>query len=120
EGIVELNKYNYVARGSTNSAGYGSTILSQYDTWIWSQITSAFNGPDGEFAYAFITPAPMTNTDNPYSYRGMGAIVHSPYLIAALITPNMNGAYAPLVIAPTAAVGNNYVNYQLQSTADGM
>lgn len=102
-GIVDVHKYNYASRGASSSAGYSGTALKDYDAGIWSSIDALFKSTWGEGGYAFVTPAPMTNSDN--SYKGMGTLVLSPYEYFALIGQNMNGGVGTEQVDLTSSPG---------------
>lgn len=88
-GIIELNKNNYASFGNTNAAGYGPTILKNYDADIWNAVTTAFQSPDADYVRAYITPGPVAVPAA--SYRGMGLVIVGKSQSASLISVNMNG-----------------------------
>jgi RHS repeat-associated protein len=95
-GIVQLNYTNYVALGQ---APYQGHPLQSYDAGLWSSIVAAFQGSDGKYVTAYVTPGPITNS----AYEGMGALIFGWSQWQALITPGgMNGAF-----------GENFGNYSV-------
>lgn len=88
-GIIELNRNNYLAVGSTNAAGYGPTKLMNYDATIWTAVTNAFTGWDADYVRAYITPGPVSM--QAANYRGMGLVIVGKSQSASVISVNMNG-----------------------------
>jgi RHS repeat-associated protein len=110
-GIVQLYKQNYVTAGNTASAGYGGTLLKNYDPGIWSEVTNAFNNWDGDYVRVFITPAPQTNSGA--SYRGMGALIIGKEDTQAAIQQNLNGGWGSYEPDFSYSSGINYLDYSL-------
>jgi RHS repeat-associated protein len=107
-GIVPLNVYNYVAQGTTN---YQGKTLQSWDANMWQQVVSSFQSA-ASYGYvsAFITPGPMTNS----AYRGMGAMILSPYGYYALISPNsLNGAFSGQNLAANTVTAPNTTAYSV-------
>jgi len=100
-GIVSLNINNYAAQGTTT---YQGKSLQSWDSNLWSQVTAAFQGADGSYVTAYITPGPMTNS----AYKGMGALILGWSKWQALISPqSLNGAYGqPFPLLSTMAPVN--------------
>jgi len=107
-GIVSLNINNYAAQGATS---YQGKTLQNWDSNLWSQVTAAFQGADGSYVTAYITPGPMTNS----AYKGMGALILGWSKWQALISPqSLNGAYGqpfPLL----SVTPENTINYDLNN-----
>lgn len=110
-GIVQLHKLNYVSVGNSASAGYGGTLLKNYDTSIWQAVTNAFNDWDGDYVRVFITPAPQTNSGA--SYRGMAALIMSKERGSAAIQSNLNGGWGSYEPDFSYSSGINYFDYSL-------
>jgi RHS repeat-associated protein len=110
-GIVPLTEYNYVSEGTTNFQG---KPLENWDPNLWQAVTSAFqDSASAGYVAAYITPGPMTNA----LYKGMGAMILSPYLYEALITPStLNGAFAGTLLNPGSVSAANSSAYNV--TAD--
>jgi hypothetical protein len=110
-GIVPLNEYNYVSEGTTNFQG---KPLASWDPDLWQAVVSAFQGSSSAgYVAAYITPGPMTNA----LYKGMAAMILSPYLYEALITPStLNGAFAGTPLNPGSVSAANSSAYNV--TAD--
>jgi YD repeat-containing protein len=111
-GIVPLNINNYIAQGQTS---YQGTQLQNWDTNMWSQVTTAFqNAADGSYVTAYMTPGPISNS----SYKGMGALILGWSKWQALITPSsMNGAFGSYLPSFTMSPVNTPAFY-LSSTDD--
>ncbi|HEV2330105.1 MAG TPA: DUF6531 domain-containing protein [Verrucomicrobiae bacterium] len=120
-GIVALNRYNYVSEGTTNFQGLQ---LQNWDSGIWQTIVSAFqDSSSAGYVSAYITPGPMTNA----LYRGMAALILSPYSYDALISPHsLNGGFGSqdfpsgtisAVNTPNYNVINNNDDYEATLTA---
>ncbi|MGH7989043.1 MAG: DUF6531 domain-containing protein, partial [Limisphaerales bacterium] len=107
-GIVSLNINNYTAQATTS---YQGKQLQSWDSNLWSQVTAAFQGADGSYVTAYITPGPMTNS----AYKGMGALIFGWNKWQALISPqSLNGAYGqpfPLY----SVTPENTINYDLNN-----
>ncbi len=92
--ILELYANNYAAAGNKTNAGYGSKLLKNQDTNMWTSVSNIFNQPGGAYARVLITPAKMTNA--PKTYIGMGALILGEQEEAALISANsatLNGGW---------------------------
>jgi hypothetical protein len=109
-GIVPLNQYNYVSEGTTNFQGQQ---LQNWDPNLWSSVASAFqDSASAGYVSAYITPGPMTNA----LYKGMAAMILSPYLYEALITPStLNGAFAGTPLNPGSVSAVNSPAYNVTS-----
>jgi YD repeat-containing protein len=91
-GIIELNRYNYIAKG-TNVYSGNTNALKDVDPSTWSVITSEFTSSYiSNNVDVLITPGAIRNLSD--SYMGIGAMVFAPFSYFALIGPNaVNGAY---------------------------
>ena len=106
-GIVPLNYFNYTAMGQ---ATYQSKQLQNWDPGLWQSVIGAFQGAYSNDVTAFITPGPMTNAE----YRGMGALILTPYAYSALISPSsINGGFAGQDLPPDTVSAVNTPNYNL-------
>lgn len=115
-GIVQLYKMNYVSVGNSASAGYGATLLKNYDPALWTKITNAFADWDGDYVRVFITPAPQTNQGA--SYRGMAALIYGKDTASASIQPNLNGGWGSYEPDFNYSSGVNYLDYSLGTGPD--
>ena len=107
-GIVPLTYYNYAAKGTTS---YQGTNLQSWDPGMWQQVVSAFQGSYGKYVTAYMTPGPMTNS----SYSGMAALILTPYIYSALISPaNINGGFAGQPLPPDTISAVNTPNYDVE------
>ncbi len=107
-GMFELNINTYASHNN----------LSTYDSGIWKQVTNVFASGPGQFAIVYITAAPITNTAA--SYKGMGALVYSRDVEAALISGNQlpqNGGWGiPLTDPIYNPPDYNYNNLTFNSS----
>jgi RHS repeat-associated protein len=111
-GIVPLTPYNYLSKGTTS---YQGTNLESWDPNMWQQVVSAFQGTYGQYVTAYMTPGPMTNA----TYRGMGALILTPYVYSALISPaSINGGFAGQTLPPDTIAAANTINYQVAVNND--
>lgn len=110
-GVVQLHALNYQTLGNSASAGYGGTLLKNYDPSIWQAVTNAFAEWDGDYVRVFITPAPQTN--NGASYRGMAALIMSKEGGSAAIQGNLNGGWGSYEPNFAYSSGINYLDYSL-------
>src|SRR3984957_19250070 len=119
-GIIEMNPFDVGAIGSVASAGYG-TALAACDTNIWNQMTNLLSiAAFPEMSYAFMTPAPMSNSDG--SYQGMGALVYTGGDWAALIGypgSTLNGGFGALQDDFSDDPSDNDFDYLMLSAPDG-
>ncbi len=108
-GVVALNLNNYAAQGA---ATYQGKALQNWDSNLWSQVATAFQGADGSYVTAYLTPGPMTNS----AYKGMGALILGWNKWQALISPqNLNGAFGqPFPLLSTMSPGNT-INFDLNN-----
>jgi RHS repeat-associated protein len=108
-GIVSLNINNYAAQGTTT---YQGKQLQSWDSNLWSQVTTAFQGSDGSYVTAYITPGPMTNS----AYKGMAALILGWSEWQALISPqSLNGGFGqPFQLLSTVSPANT-LNYNLNN-----
>jgi YD repeat-containing protein len=116
-GIIELNRYNYIAKGNTVYSGT-TNALKDVAPSTWSVITNEFTSSYiSNNVDVFITPGPIRNLTD--SYMGMGAMIFSPGDFFALITPNnLNGGWGETEPDDSFAQ-DNLVNTALQQTAPG-
>jgi YD repeat-containing protein len=92
-GIFALNYLNYTQLGNSNING---TLLKNFDPAVWLQVTNWLSRYDARVDQVFMTPGAVTNQSN--TYRGVGAFLWSPGgQLKAIITPNLNGGFAPFV-----------------------
>ncbi|HEV2319936.1 MAG TPA: DUF6531 domain-containing protein [Verrucomicrobiae bacterium] len=109
-GIVQLNSINYLSEGSSSFQGES---LQDWDPYVWSSVVSAFQS--SLYVSAYITPGPMTNA----LYKGMAALVLSPYNYEALISPSsLNGAFGSQYFPPGAISAVNTPNYNVLNYND--
>lgn len=114
-GMLILNVHNYTAWGNSN---FNGTLLKNHDAALWSEVTSFFNRATvSNLKVAFVTPGAVTNYSG--SYKGMGALLWSPYSeTAALIGANLNGGVGE-ILPDNSFVAGNMVNYSITYDADG-
>jgi len=106
-GIVPLNYYNYAAKGSTT---YQGKQLQNWDPGLWQDVVSAFQGTYSNDVTAYMTPGPMTNAE----YRGMAALILTPYSCSALISPSsINGGFSGEDFPPGTVSAPNAINDNL-------
>jgi RHS repeat-associated protein len=111
-GIVSLNINNYAAQGTTS---YQGKSLQSWDSNLWSQVATAFQGSDGSYVTAYITPGPMTNS----AYKGMGALILGWSKWQALISPqSLNGAFGQPFPLLSTMTPNNTINFGLNNNDD--
>ncbi|HEV2327430.1 MAG TPA: DUF6531 domain-containing protein [Verrucomicrobiae bacterium] len=111
-GIVPISIFNYATVG-TNV--YQGKQLQNWDPYIWQNVLNVFEDYS-QLGYmsAYLTPGPMTNA----AYAGMGAMVFSPSINLALISPNsLNGGVGTL-FNPGTITANNSLNYNVNVNSD--
>ena len=92
--ILELFNNNYAAAGNQTNAGYGTNLLMNQDSGIWSSVSNIFTLIGGNYARVLITPGMMTNSTQ--TYIGMGALMLGETLQTAAISGNgavLNGGW---------------------------
>ncbi len=105
-GIIDLNRFNYVAQGNTSYPTGSTNKLKDYWPSLWTTITDFFTTTySSNNVEVFITPGPIRNPTS--SYQGMGALILAPGTYAAIIGPNsLNGGYGEQMADPSFAAGN--------------
>jgi YD repeat-containing protein len=116
-GIIELNRYNYISKG-TNVYSGTTNALKDVAPSTWAVITNEFTSSYiSNNVDVFITPGPIRNLTD--SYMGMGAMIFSPGDFFALITPNnLNGGWGENM-PDESFNSDNLVNTALQQTDPG-
>lgn len=107
--VLELYNTTFAAAGSNAYTGYGTNLLQNQNSGLWSSVTNAFGQVGADYARALLTPGMITNQSG--SYIGMGALILSLDFQEALITGNastLNGGWGSLTSAavPTAPSGD--------------
>lgn len=110
-----LNAQNYVTQGNVT---YNGVQLKNHDAVVWSRLTDFFNRASvSNLNIAVVTPGAVTNLSN--TYKGMGALLFSPYFeTAAIIGGNLNGGVGK-TLPDTSFTPPNLLNYTLTRDEDG-
>lgn len=118
--ILELVNNNYLAQGSNSHAGYGTTLLKNWNTAVWNTVTNNFAQVDGVYSRALMTPGNITNSNA--SFIGTGALTLSYSSTAAVISSNsaiLHGGFSgsqPSLTLPASSVN---MSYTMNVAADG-
>ncbi|MDB6021366.1 MAG: hypothetical protein JWQ04_1223 [Pedosphaera sp.] len=117
-GIINLNRYNYVTEGNKTYPASSTNKLKDFVPTLWQAVTNAFTASySSNNVEAFVTPGLIRNASS--SYQGMGALILSPGTFSALIGPNnYNGGFGENMPDPSFDP-NNLTQTKLSQDENG-
>lgn len=120
--VLEFFQNNYVAYGNQTNAGYGTNLLRNQDTSMWTSVSNIFTQVGANYARVLMTPGKMTNA--PKTYIGMGALILGEVEQLAAISGNsavLNGGWGSEqpAFSMTTPVTQPNLSWNLSTSSDG-